>query len=161
MPQWQLKHKNGELYPSEVVSMQMADARSLQQLGWENEFSWKKYFQPDEYSNAYKLLVIGNSFLQGAIAYRDELDHVYVDLLESSPMNRYRNKDREFLNVADVLLGAACYRSLYIGAGGFVAFTPKSKLYDYYAHRFHAKRIGARMFLDDLDARRLIGLYYR
>ncbi|HEY2491902.1 MAG TPA: hypothetical protein VGI33_03105 [Paenibacillus sp.] len=41
MPQWQLKHRSGELYPSEVISMSVSDARSLKQLGWERrKFDW-------------------------------------------------------------------------------------------------------------------------
>ncbi|HEY2491903.1 MAG TPA: hypothetical protein VGI33_03110 [Paenibacillus sp.] len=76
-------------------------------------------------------------------------------------MNRHKKLDREFKNVVDVLLGAACLRSLYIGAGGFVMFRPKTHLVDYYKHRFNAKEIGINMYLDDLDARRLIGLYYK
>jgi hypothetical protein len=161
MPQWQLKHRDGELYPSEVISMEMSDARSLGQLGWERNLDWKKYFQPDEQSTAYKLLVIENSFIQGAIAYRDREDYVYVDLLESSPTNRHNNKDREFKNVSDILLGAACLHSLDIGKDGYVMFTPKTYLFEYYAYRFNAKRIGTRMYLDTLDAKHLIGLYYK
>lgn len=65
MAQWQLKHKGGEVYPSEVIAMEMLDARSLRQLGQENNFYWSQYFQPEEPFQAYKLLVIGNSFIQG------------------------------------------------------------------------------------------------
>ena len=162
MPCWQLKHRSGEFYSSNVVAMTLKDSNTLSKLGWEKGFDWRKYFNKNEESDAYKLVIVGQNAIQGAIAHKDAEDHVYIDLLESSPANRYINKQREFVNVADILLGAACLRSLEIGAQGFIAFTPKTKLYDYYKKRFKAKPLGrAQMYLDDVDAQRLIGLYYK
>lgn len=44
---------------------------------------------------------------------------------------------------------------------GFVAFMPKTNLYSYYARKFGAKRGGmGLMYLDTVDAMRLIELYY-
>lgn len=132
MPQWQLLHRSDELYPSEVISLEMADARALKQLGWDKAFDWEEYFKPSSLSDAYKLLVLGNNFIQGAIAYHEAEDHVFVDLLESSPMNRYINTRREFVNVADVLLGEACVQSFNAGHNGFISFKPKTNLESYY-----------------------------
>jgi len=161
MPQWQLKHRNGESYPSEVVSMELDDACAIQKLGWEKNFDWRKYFKSEERSNAHKLLVIGNDdYIQGAIAYQVAEDHVYVDLLESAPTNRHMNVQRQFTNVADVLLGVACMRSFEEEKDGFVCFTPKSGLYEYYKRRFKAKRSGSRMYIDNVAAIYLIRLYY-
>lgn len=52
MPQWQLLHRSDELYPSEVISLEMADARALKQLGWDKAFDWEEYFKPSSLSDA-------------------------------------------------------------------------------------------------------------
>ncbi|RRJ62216.1 hypothetical protein EHV15_04070 [Paenibacillus oralis] len=164
MSQWHLKHSNGELYPSQILQMNIVDTKSLHKAGWENTFDWTRYLGPNEVSMPYKLLVIGNSVIQGAIAYyEDALERrIFVDLLESAPTNRHKNQNREFTNVADVLLGEACLQSFAAGYHGDVAFYPKTNLYTYYRERFHA-HFGGRgmMFLTDVEAIRLIKLYYK
>ncbi|MET3846512.1 hypothetical protein ABIE48_000445 [Paenibacillus sp. OAE614] len=162
MPQWQLLHRSNELFPAEIIRMEMADARALKRLGWEQNFDWGVYFRPNEKSDAYKLLAVGNNFIEGAIAYHIDEDSVFVDLLESAPSNRFYNRDREFKNVTDVLLGEACVQSFMAGKDGYVSFKPKTELYSYYERRFNAKYGGmGLMFLDNIAALRLIKLYYR
>ncbi|MGG4219384.1 hypothetical protein ABEW32_14280 [Paenibacillus jamilae] len=161
MPAWQLKHIKGEMFASEVTPMNVDESKNLHRLGWEQGFHWERYLEEEGESSAYKLSIIGDRSLQGAIAYRVAEDHVYIDLLESSPHNRFNNPERQFINVTDVLLGAACLKSFEAGKDGFVAFTPKTRLYSYYADRFNAKKLGSRMYLNDIDAYRLIGLYYK
>ncbi|WP_410770152.1 hypothetical protein [Fontibacillus sp. BL9] len=163
MPQWQLKHKSGEFYPSEVIHMNLSDAQSLHQAGWEENFDWTRYLRSNESSTPYKLLVIGNNnYIQGAIAYHVREHCVFVDLLESAPLNRYKTKDRDFSNVTDVLLGEACVQSFAHGKQGEVAFIPKSNLYSYYKTRFGARYGGMRqMYLTSVEAIRLIRLYYK
>lgn len=90
MPHWQLKHRNGELYPSLITYMLLNDAQSLPHLGWERSFDWTIYLDKKVLSDAYKLIIVGNSYIQGAIAYHVRKDHLYVDLLESAPENRWR-----------------------------------------------------------------------
>ncbi|TKJ88372.1 hypothetical protein PO903_08320 [Paenibacillus sp. PK4536] len=162
MPDWHLKDRLNHVYLAEIVSMVDSDTDNLHKLGWQVEFDWSIYCQSNNDYNAYKLLSIHSSYIQGAIAYRDNDDHVYVDLLESAPQNRYRFKDRIFVNVTDVLLGQACLYSQSIGYDGFVSFVPKNELIRYYQQRFNAKFIGNSqgMYLDDIDARRIIELYY-
>lgn len=161
MPQWQLKHRSGEVFPANFKIMDITDARSLPQLGWEKTFDWSKYIGPNNPATPYKLLVVGDNYIQGAIAYQIREDSVFVELLESGPANRYMDPNREFINVTDILLGKACMESFYQNKDGFVSFIPKTKLEPYYARRFGAKRGGlGMMYLDNVAAIRLIRLYY-
>lgn len=162
MPDWHLKDRMNHLYLANVLLMTHSDTEMLHQLGWEAEFDWSMYCHSDSEYNAYKLFSVYSSYIQGAIAYRDNNDHVYIDLLESAPQNRYHFKNRFFVNVVDVLLGQACLYSQSIGYDGFVSFVPKNELITYYQQRFNAKFIGnsQSMYLDDIDARRIIELYY-
>lgn len=161
MPNWHLKHRSGELYPAKFEALKMNEARSLKDLGWEQTFDWSLYIGPNNPATPYKLLVVGDNYIQGAIAYQIKNDHVFVDLLENAPLNRYNNPGRQFLNATDILLGEACMQSFLHKKDGFVSFIPKTRLYSYYAQRFNAKRGGlGLMYLDSVAALRLIELYY-
>lgn len=71
-------------------------------------------------------------------------------------MNRYINTRREFVNVADVLLGEACVQSFNAGHNGFISFKPKTNLESYYKKKFNAQYGGrGTMFLSDLEANTL------
>ncbi|OMF12101.1 hypothetical protein BK131_19025 [Paenibacillus amylolyticus] len=161
MPQWQLKHRSGELYPAKFEVLKVNEARALKNQGWEQAFDWSLYIGSQHPATPYKLLVVGNNNIQGAIAYQIKDDHIFVDLLENAPFNRYNHPNREFVNSTDLLLGEACLQSFLHKKDGFVSFIPKSKLYPYYTQRFNAKRGGlGLMYLDTVAALRLIELYY-
>jgi len=160
MPHWKLKHKSGEIYPAKIEVLKLNEAKALKDHGWEQPFDWSLYIGLQS-TTPYKLLIVGNNIIQGAVAYQIKDDHLFIDLLESAPFNRYNHPQREFVNVADILLGEVCLQSFFHNKDGFVSFIPKSKLYSYYAERFNAK-LGGRglMYLDSVAALRLIKLYY-
>lgn len=106
MPNWYLKDIKGSLEVAEIHLLTLADAKALKQMDWEKEFDWSIYTRTGSVSSAYKLLAVGNAYIQGAIAYRDAEGYVFVDLLESAPANRYISQPRHYINVVDVLLGA-------------------------------------------------------
>ncbi|MDO3408374.1 hypothetical protein QWJ34_01185 [Saccharibacillus sp. CPCC 101409] len=161
MPSWHLKNSNGIFYPAAIHSLSLPYARSLKQMDWEQGFDWSIYTSSKSASNPYKLLAVGNAYIQGAIAYRDAEYYVFVDLLESAPANRYTNRQRAYVNVVDVLLGAACERSRQIGGEGLISFQAKTNLIPYYIERFNAKVLGGNhMIIDENGADRLFKLYY-
>ncbi|GGN98516.1 hypothetical protein [Saccharibacillus kuerlensis] len=162
MPSWHLKDYKGAYHPAELHLLTLVEARSLRQMDWEQEFDWSVYTLKSFSSRPYKLLAIGNAYIQGAIAYRDAEGYVFVDLLESAPANRYANKQRAYVNVVDILLGAACERSREIGGGGLISFKSKTNLVRYYIERFGAELISSnQMVIDENGADRLFQLYYR
>lgn len=61
--------------------MTMNDAISLKELGWEQTFDWSIYINSINPVTPYKLLVVGNNYIQGAIAYQMKDNYVFVDLL--------------------------------------------------------------------------------
>lgn len=162
MPQWHLKDQNNHFHQANISLMKPKDTKNLHKLGWEAEFDWSIYCQRNSEYDAYKLLSVQSSYIQGAIAYRDNHDHVYIDLLENAPQNRSNQNHRTFTNVTDILLGQACLYSQSIEYDGFVSFVSKNELIEYYQKRFNAKCIGhsRSMYLDDIDAKRIIELYY-
>ncbi|MFC3749659.1 hypothetical protein [Paenibacillus sp. GCM10012306] len=163
MGKWVLKHSDGESYDSEILDLELDEARSLKRLGWERKITWSKYLQKGSLSKPYKLLVLGdaNKTIQGAIAYKYDEGFVYVELLESAPTNRHNNPSRTFTNVSSILLGEACRKSFEAGFDGFICFKPKSNLDKYYITEFNAAYTGmGQMAIGTLEARRLIELYY-
>lgn len=78
----------------------------------------------DNTKNVYKLTVIGNpKVIQGLLSFTIQPDHIYMDLLESAPFNRGRNKLYE--GVPGNLVAYACKVSFQHGFDGYVSFTPK------------------------------------
>lgn len=116
MPHWYLKDYKEDYHKARFEIFDRQSVARTQKAGWVAGFDWTKYLNPQEPSNAYRLMAVGKTRIEGAIAYRDDQGFVFVDLLESAPHNR--GFPRSFLNVADVLLGAACQHSFKIGCEG-------------------------------------------
>lgn len=83
-----------------------------------------------------------------------------MDLLESAPFNRGKNKLYEGL--AGNLVAFACKVSFQHGFNGYVSFTSKTKLSDHYAKTLGAVQFGRQlMIINTIAANNLIDKYFK
>lgn len=82
---------SGDSFQTEIALLTKTDLKNAtKKIGW--NFNWKSEFE-DIKKEVYKLTIEGNSaILQGLLSLTIEVDHVYMNLLESSPFNIGKNK---------------------------------------------------------------------
>jgi hypothetical protein len=109
----------------------------------------------------YKLTITNNpNIIQGILSVTIEPDHVYMDLLESAPFNRGKNKLYE--GVAGNLVAYACKVSFQNGFEGYLSFTAKTKLIDHYVKTLGAYHFGGHlMIITTISANKLIDQYFK
>jgi hypothetical protein len=114
----------------------------------------------DPKKEVYKLIIVNiPNIIQGLLSLTIETDHIYMNLLESAPLNIGQTK--EYQGVAGNLVAFACKRSFECGFDGNVAFTAKTKLIQHYIQTLGARIIaGQRMAILENEARFLINKYY-
>lgn len=89
-----------------------------------------------------------------------EADHIYMDLLESSPFNIGKNKLYE--GVAGNLVAHACKLSFQKGFDGYVAFTAKTELIEHYENTLGALHFkNQRMIIETNASKFLVEKYYK
>lgn len=115
----------GDSFPTEVSRMTKTDLKQVtKKNGW--AFNWKSELD-DNRREVYKLTISNNpNIIQGILSLTIEPDHIYMDLLESAPFNRGRNKMYE--GVAGNLVAYACKVSFQNGFDGYL-FYCKDKAY--------------------------------
>jgi hypothetical protein len=109
----------------------------------------------------YKLTITNNpNIIQGILSVTIEPDHVYMDLLESAPFNRGKNKLYE--GVAGNLVAYACKVSFQNGFDGYLSFNAKTKLIDHYVKTLGAYHFGGHlMIITTISANKLIDQYFK
>ncbi|MEK3760984.1 hypothetical protein [Paenibacillus sp. FSL R7-0337] len=151
-----LHKRSGETYPVSFLALQPYDIQH-QMHDWEKGFDWSIYFN-QRGIEIYKMVVSGNTVIQGVISFEEKEDHVWVHLIESIPSQR-----KEFSRVGLHLLAFACKRSTELGFGGAVALQSKIKprLIHYYTSIVGASHFGGGLIvIDETVAKRLIMLYF-
>lgn len=124
--------------------------------GW--KFDWSKT-QQDGYS-VYELYLKGSLVAEGRISLKIDGGVADVDIVETAPHNF--GKHGKYEGVGAHLFAIACQISMEAGCDGFVAFTAKSRLVEYYSKTLHAKvSTGRRMYLDQAAAKILLDKYMR
>ena len=120
---------SGDSFQTEVSRLTSLDLKTvIKKNGW--NFDWKIEFN-DIQKEVYKLTIVNNSkIIQGLLSITIEQDHIYMNLLESSPFNIGKNKLYE--GVAGNLVAFACKVSFQKGYDGFVAFNAKTNLIKHY-----------------------------
>lgn len=147
-----------EVFPTNVVPFDKADSEQIDETRW--LFSWS-----DELSltnrKVYKLVTVDNpEVVHGLISIEDKDDHIFIHLIESSSFNKGVNK--VYLGVAGNLFAFACKHSFEKGFDGFVAFDSKSALIKHYQEHIGATHFkGQRMFIDTVNALKLIDKYFK
>ena len=122
--------------------------------GW--NFDWS--ITEKQGYNIYELFVEGNNTVQGRISFRIDGGVADVDIVETAPHNF--GKNGQYQGVGAHLFAIACMESMRAGCDGYVAFTSKSDLIEYYQHILGAKVLsGQRMYIDEEAAAVLINKY--
>lgn len=104
------------------------------------------------------MFVEGDNRVQGRISFKIDGGVADVDIVETAPHNFGRKG--EYRGVGGHLFAIACKYSFDNGCDGFVAFTAKSDLIQYYHETLGAQlATGRRMFLDESAAQALVSKY--
>jgi hypothetical protein len=150
---------SGDSFQTEVILLSKLDLKEItKKKGW--NFSWKSEFN-DIKKEVYKLTIEHNpNIIQGLLSLTIESDHIYMNLLESSPFNIGKNNLYE--GVAGNLVAYACKLSFQKGFQGFVAFTAKTQLIEHYEKTlgaFHFKN--QRMIIETEASKFLVEKYFK
>lgn len=150
---------SGDSFQTDVILLTKLDLKEITKIkGW--NFDWKSEFD-DLKKEVYKLTIEHNpNIIQGLLSITIEADHIYMNLLESSPFNIGKNKLYE--GVAGNLVAYACKLSFQKGFDGFVAFTAKTQLIEHYENTlgaFHFKN--QRMIIETNASKFLVEKYFK
>ncbi len=149
---------SGDSFPTDVHLVSKADLKNISKKNkW--LFNWSAEFKLKD-RNVFKLTIRNNpEIIQGLISISDNKDHYYIHLIESAPFNLGRNKLYE--GVPGNLFAFTCKTSWDNGYQGFIAFTSKTKLLDYYEKAIGATHIGGhKMVIFPNEALKLISKYF-
>ena len=150
---------SGDSFPTEVSRLTKTDLKQVtKKNGW--SFNWKTELD-DNTREVYKLTISNNpNIIQGILSFTIEPDHIYMDLLESAPFNRGKNKLYE--GVAGNLVAYACKVSFQNGFDGYLSFTAKTNLIDHYIKTLESYNFGGHlMIITTIAANRLIDKYFK
>ncbi|WP_284645720.1 hypothetical protein [Paenibacillus silviterrae] len=125
---------SGTLHKADIT---VVDASDLPKMNWTRGLSWLKENRAKG-RDVYKITDAVFGTIHGAFSISDAGDHMYINLLEVAPSNRNKANLRNYCNVSKIIIGAAGAISIQKGYDGYLALTPKSDLYDYYANKFKA-----------------------
>ena len=136
--------------------MREASIRPRDYRGW--KFNWS-ITEKNGY-DIYELFVKDDDTVQGRISVKVDGGVADVDIAETAPHN-YTHKGI-YSGVGAHLFAIACQVSLDAGYDGFVTFTSKSSLVEYYKEKLNAVVFrGRRMYIDEEAARILLDKYMR
>jgi hypothetical protein len=150
---------SGDSFQTEVIRLSKADLKNItKSKGW--NFSWKSEYN-DLKKEVYKLTIVNNAnIIQGLLSLTIEVDHIFMNLLESAPFNIGRNKMYE--GVPGNLVAYACKVSFQKGFDGYVAFTAKTKLIEHYEKTLGAYHFNnQRMIIETNAAKVLVEKYFK
>ena len=150
---------SGDSFQTEISTLKKSDLKNIiKKNGW--NFDWKSEFN-DLKKEVYKLTIVNNpDIVQGLLSITIESDHIYMDLLESTPFNI--GKQKLYEGVAGNLVAYACKTSFQKGYDGFVAFTAKTRLINHYEETLGAYHFkNQRMIIDTEPAKFLVTKYFK
>ena len=148
----------GDIFLSEVLPIEKADFKVIsKKLGW--KFNWKSEFS-DPNKQIYKLVLQNQSeIIQGLISFTIELDHIFMNLIETAPHNFGQSK--KYYGVMGNLVAFGCKLSFEKGFEGCMAFIAKTKLISHYEKELGAKLLwGQRMSIETNASINLINRYF-
>ena len=150
---------SGDSFQTEVSRLTKSDLKNITKKNDWN-FNWKSEFQ-DIQKEVYKLTIVNNpTIIQGLLSISIFEDHVYMNLLESSPFNIGKNKLYE--GAAGNLVAYACKVSFQKGFEGNLAFVAKTKLIKHYEDTLGAYHFkNQKMIIETEPARLLVEKYFK
>lgn len=95
------------VYPTNFTPLRLWEVEEKMK-GWEAYFDWSVYFSLDSNVKVFKLTILGDDeVIQRAVAIEIKQNHIFVNLVESAPHNR--GKERVFKHVGVHLFAYACF----------------------------------------------------
>jgi uncharacterized surface anchored protein len=82
---------SGDSFRTDIARFTIMDSKMItKKNGW--NFNWKSELNNDK-NEVYKLTIVDNpTIIQGLLSVQKEVDHIYMNLLESAPFNIGKNK---------------------------------------------------------------------
>lgn len=138
-----------------IAEIRIANKSDLKNTSKDWKFNWLQLHTSK--SKFYQL--IHENKIQGLIKLEEENELYYVlKNIEVAPIN-YGSKG-QFKNIADLLISFACLKSFELNKGnykGFLVFTSKGSLIEYYETKYGAKSIfRERMIISPGQGKKLI-----
>ena len=148
---------SGDIFDTEIIPLSSKLLSEIKKDDW--QFDWKKEIRQND-RNVYKLVINKNDkIIQGLLSISDEIDHIYMHLIENAKFNKGKNK--LYVGVPGNLVAFACKLSFEIGFDGYVSFDAKTALIKHYEHTLFATHFrGTKMYIDTIAAKRLINQYF-
>jgi len=146
-------------FMTEVSRLTIKDLKTVSKRnGW--VFDWK-FELNDNRKEVFKLTIVNNSsIIQGLMSLSIAQDHIFMNLLESAPFNRGKNK--MYNGVAGNLVAYACKKSFQQSFDGFVVFTAKTALIQHYIDSLGANILaGQRMYIPTHSSQVLVDKYFK
>ena len=150
---------SGDSFPTDVSRLTKADLKQVTKIiGW--NFNWREELNNNA-REVYKLTITNNpNIVQGLLSFTIKEDHLYMNLIESAPFNLGRNKLYE--GVPGNLVAFACKVAFQHGFDGFLSFTAKTKLIEYYEKTLGAYHFGNHlMIIQTSVAQKLVDKYFK
>jgi len=148
----------GNIYLSEVFPLEKEDLKVIsKESGW--KFNWEKEFTNSN-KQLYKLILQNQpETIQGLISFTMEIDHIFMNLIETAPHNYGQSK--KFYGVMGNLVAFGCKLSFEKGYEGCIAFIAKTKLIPHYKKELGAELLwGQRMSITTNASINLIKRYF-
>ena len=148
----------GSVLLTEVLPLEKADLKDIsRKSGW--KFNWKTEFS-DSNKQVYKLILQSQpKIIQGLICFSIDIDHIFMNLIETAPHNYGQTK--KYYGVMGNLVAFGCKLSFVKGFEGCVAFIAKTKLIPHYEKELGAKVLwGQRMSMETNASINLIKKYF-
>jgi hypothetical protein len=148
----------GDIFDTEILILTPKDKKLIIKKDW--IFDWHKEIEKID-RQVFRLVIKENERIsQGLISISDNIDHLYMHLIESAKFNK--GKSKIYLGVPGNLVAFACKHSFDLGYGGYVAFDSKTNLIKHYQDTLGAKWFrGTRMYIDSDEALKLINQYFK
>jgi len=150
--------QTGATLLTEILSLEKADLKIIsKKLGW--KFNWKAELIATE-KQVYKLILQNQpEAIQGLVAFTIDIDHVFMNLIETAPHNYGQCK--KYYGVMGNLVAFGCKLSFEKGFEGCMAFIAKTKLIPHYEKELGAELLwGQRMSIETNASINLINRYF-
>jgi len=148
----------GGILLTEVLPLDKSDLKVIsKKFGW--RFNWKTEFTTVE-NQVFKLVLQKEpKTIQGIVSLKKDVDHIFMNLIETAPHNY--GKSKRYYGVMGNLVAFACKLSFISGFEGCIAFIAKTKLIPHYKKELGAELLwGQRMSIATDSAINLIEKYY-
>jgi hypothetical protein len=145
-------------FDTDVLGIGTADLKNvLKKHGW--KFNWKME-HADPARQLYKLVIRGDSVIQGLMSIQPVENYIEMHLIETAPHNYGQSK--KYLGVPANLVAFACKTSYDAGFEGFVGFRAKTRLIQHYIDTLGAELIFKdRMSISGQSAKKLVNSYFK